>query len=434
MSTLPVFPIVKRAFVFLALNLGTLLKLYLTALGLILAAVFLAAGAFALTKAWLVAMPCVVFILFAGAPCMMRTYQLAALGEMDPSSYLSSIFTSQSLRYVGYSLLVTLISGFGLLLSLLPAILTGALGDNVVFEFNRSLSVFVSIFLVLTFLVLIGPINLIYPAVSLEREPSLAQAYALGAHCKVRLFWTMAVPGLLFGLLSQGVEMIGGRYGVAEDLGKTLLMAPLNLILVFMSLVINSAVFALAYRYLRGLPHHDPSGPLPGEAPAWPGGFGPAGPDPAGGQASDALTPPPDASASEAGPTADVQSFPDAGPAPAAGTSSAPEPTSEAPTPPMAGPGSDTQPEALSAPSAPVAEGPVPNVAAPSAPESVSRDPAAASAPSTPASASDVTPPAAGPGSGAQPEAESARPEASSTAQVRAEEDKTGDEAKNKTG
>ncbi len=385
MPTLPVFAIIKRAFVFLALNLGTLLKLYLTALGLILAAVFLAAGAFALTKAWLVAVPCVVFILFAGAPCMMRTYQLAALGEMDPSSYLSSLFTSQSLRYVGYSLLVTLISGFGLLLSLLPAIVTGALGDNVMLEFNRSLSVFVSIGLVLTFLVLIGPINLIYPAVSLERDPSLAHAYALGAHCKVRLFWTMAVPGLLFGLLSQGVEMIGGRYGVAEDLGKTLLMAPLNLILVFMSLVINSAVFALAYRYLRGLPHHDPAGPLPGEAPAWSGGFGPGGPDPAGGQASDVLTPP-GASASEAGPAANVQSSADAGPTPSAATT-APTPATTAPTP------------AASAP-APATTAPTPAASAPAP---------AASAPAP------------------------ARPGASSTPQGQAEAEKTGDEARNKT-
>ncbi len=374
MPSLPVFAIIKRAFVFLALNLGTLLRLYLTALGLILVAVFLAVGAYALTKVWLVAVPCVVFILFAGAPCMMRTYQLAALGEMDPSSYLSSLFTSQSLRYVGYSLLVTLISVFGLLLSLLPAIVTGALGDNVMLEFNRSLSVFVSIGLVLTFLVLIGPINLIYPAVSLEREPSLAGAYALGAHCKVRLFWTMALPSLLFGLLSQGVEMIGGRYGVAEDLGKTLLMAPLNMILVFMSLVINSAVFALAYRYLRGLPHHDPSGPLPGEAPAWPGGFGPAGPDPAGGPESDTPVTPPDASTSEAGPAGNVQASPDGGPAPAAASTSDGKSASVVPTPPEAGPVS-----------------------------------------------------------GAQPEAASARPEASSTPQGRAEEDKTGEKAKHKT-
>lgn len=410
MSTLPVFPIIKRAFVFLALNLGTLLRLYLTALGLILAAVFLTAGAFALVKTWVVALPCVAFIFFASAPCMMRTYQLAALGEMDPSGYLSSLFTSQSLRYVGYWLLVTLITGFGLTLSLLPAMLTGALGNNVVFEVDKYLAVLVSAGLVITFLVLIGPINLVYPAVSLEREPSLASAYALGAHCKLRLFWIMALPGLLFGLLSQVVEMVGGLYGVSEDLGKTLLMTPLNLILVFMSLVVNSAVFALAYRFLRGLPHHDPAGPLPGEAPAWPGGRdAPDGP--------------------EGGPAFDVQATPDQ-PAQAA----APAPDSAWPR------GADAPGGPERGALAPQAQASPTDASGFAGGEGLDVPPPceAQPAPCPPASPAEACGAAAPAQSGfrgdSQPRSESAptQPDALSAPQDRSEEDKAGNEAKNK--
>ncbi|GAB6038216.1 hypothetical protein JCM15519_27750 [Fundidesulfovibrio butyratiphilus] len=279
MPTLPVFPIIKRAFVFLALNLKTLIKLYATALGLVLAAAALGAGGYALTKTWLATVPCVVFCVFAITPCMLRTYQLAALGEMDPSSYLSAVFTSQSLRYVGYWLFAGVTLTVGLILALLPGMLAGAVGEVTVINADKALSIMISVGLVMAFLVLFCPVYLAFPAAALERAPSFSQAYALGAHCKMRLFLLMAMPWALFSVLGQVVEMIGGHYGAAEDLRKTLLLAPLNLILFFMASVINAAVFALAYRFLRGLPHHDSCGPLPGETTFWPANVGPGGQD-----------------------------------------------------------------------------------------------------------------------------------------------------------
>jgi hypothetical protein len=110
----------------------------------------------------------------------------------------------------------------------------------------------------LAFFILTSPLNLIYPAASVEREPSLNRAYTLGSQVKFRLFLCVVLSAILFAVLGQGLELVAKAFGSEKSQAIRMAVVPLQVILTFFSYVTSVGVPAVAYRVLSGMP--DPQG------------------------------------------------------------------------------------------------------------------------------------------------------------------------------
>ena len=284
MTKLPVFRTIGQGMAVFGLHFGKLFKWALVPLflggGVLGAALGLAAWRGGLgggLNPWLA--PVAVAALFAlqtFVPFAIRVNQLAVLGRVENSGYVEMIFAPRSLRYMGYAVIVTLIMAAGTLISVAPLVAYYAMklaGGPVV-----SFAAFAV--LLVSFFVLTSPLNLILPAVSVEREPSLNKAYNLGARNKLRLILAIFLSTALFTVLTQAVELGARALGGKDGETLTVLVAlPLQIFLGFFSYVTSVAVPAVAYRVLSGLPE-------PGAEPA-PAAQGPVFP-PAPGVAGEA--------------------------------------------------------------------------------------------------------------------------------------------------
>lgn len=234
---------------------------------------------------WAGFIPAVFFSILAWVPYGMRVNQLAVTGRVEPGGYVGKMFTQAALWYFAYSLLVWLINLGGVLVSAMPVILMMVNKGQAVGGPRMALAMLATAALLLVFLIMTSPLSLIYPAASVEREPSLGRAYNLGAHCKLRLFFCVLLTGLLFGILQQGVEWIASAIGGRFSENGKLLFAPVMILVWFFSYVTAAAVPAVAYRILSGLP--DPRESADGGQPQTVQEPAPASTEPAPGQTSD---------------------------------------------------------------------------------------------------------------------------------------------------
>ena len=233
---------------------------------------------------WAGFVPAVFFALLSWAPYGMRINQLAVTGKVEPTGHLKMLFSPSALWYFSYSLLVGLIQLGGMLVSAIPVILVAAVSSNGGSDARMALASGVTLALMLVFFIMISPLNLIYPAASVEREPSLGKAYNLGAHSKLRLFFCVLLTALLFAVLEGVAEWSGKRLGGGSGLGE-MFFAPVRVLLWFFSYVTATAVPAVAYRILSGLP--DPRESAETNQPPADREAAPASPEPQPGRNSD---------------------------------------------------------------------------------------------------------------------------------------------------
>jgi len=262
MPKLPIFSTLGQAMAVFGLHTGTLCKWALIPSFLALAALGAAFGLGVWLKPadaggfpywWMGFVPAVIFCLVAWTPYAIRVNQLAVIGRTEPVGYLEMMFSPQGLRYLAYAIIVGFIEIIGLAVSALPAVVTlnaAAPGGQT----RIILAVAVTVALLLAFFILTAPLNLIYPAASLEAEPSLGRAYTLGSHRKVRLFLCTFLCALLFGVLGQIVEFAAGALGAGSSGTVRMVFVPVHILISFFSYVTATAVPAVAYRILSGLP------------------------------------------------------------------------------------------------------------------------------------------------------------------------------------
>jgi hypothetical protein len=281
MPNLPVFSIIGQAMAVFGLHMGALCRWAIVPFILTLAALGGAfgiglwlkppGGAGGVPYWWLGFLPAVIFCLVAWTPYAIRVNQLAAVGRIEPVGYLETMFSPTGLKYLAYAIVVGFIQLVGLAISSLPvflAVTTGIAGGD---KAKVALAVVIAAVLVLTFFIMISPLNLVYPAAALEREPSLGRAYNLGAHRKLRLFACVALCTIFFALLGQAVEYAALALGAQKSGLVRMAFVPVQILLSFFSYVTATAVPAVAYRILSGLP--DPRAPRgivqddPGEFP-----------------------------------------------------------------------------------------------------------------------------------------------------------------------
>ena len=207
---------------------------------------------------WMGFAPAGVFCMMAWVPYAVRVNQLAVTGRVEPGGYVEKVFASASLRYLGYAILVGFIQVAGILISALPLFLIGVDKLQEAGSTRLVLAGAVTAALMLAFFILTSPLNLIYPAASLEREPSLNRAYTMGSHVKFRLFLCMALSAILFAVLGQGLEYMAKAFGSEKSQMISMAVVPIQVILTFFSYVTSVGVPAVAYRVLSGRP--DPLG------------------------------------------------------------------------------------------------------------------------------------------------------------------------------
>lgn len=294
MPHLPVFSTIGQGMALFGLNIGKLMKWGIIPSLLSLAALGAALGLGLLLQPeeqggvpwwWAGFIPAVFFSILAWVPYGMRINQLAVTGRVEPGGHVGKMFTQAALWYFAYGLLVGLIQLGGVLISAVPVILVMMNKGQAGVDPRVALAGLATAGLMLVFFIMTSPLNLIYAAASVEREPSLGRAYNLGAHCKLRLFVCVVLTGLLFGVLQQGVEWIASSIGGRFSEHAKLLFAPVLVLVWFFSYVTAAAVPAVAYRILSGLPDPRKSAgdgqPLTVPEPA------PASPEPAPGRTSD---------------------------------------------------------------------------------------------------------------------------------------------------
>jgi hypothetical protein len=262
MTKLPVFSTIGQGMAVFGLHMGKLLVWALFPLllggGAVGATVALAAWQDALGKGfnlWLV--PIGVALLFAfqtSLPFSIRVNQLSVLGRVEKTGYLEMIFSPLSFRYLGYACIVGAVMAGGVLLALAPALAVGFGLAGAKQGALMGVAGLVSFVLFVALIILTSPLSLVYPAVAVEDEPSLAQAYNLGAHNKLRLFWCLALSTLLFGVLGGGLDLLGKAFGEEQEWLAYLILLPAHLILTMFSYVASVAIPAVAYRVLTGLP------------------------------------------------------------------------------------------------------------------------------------------------------------------------------------
>ncbi len=253
MSTLPVFSTIGSAMGVFGLHLGklslwTLFPLLVS--GLSLGA---ALGLHAWKGLWLGWVPGAVLAIMAWVPYAMRVNQLTVLGRVQDDGYARSIFGARSLRYLGYGVLMHLIQGVGMGLAAVPALIVYARqGDEPTALLG--VATLASLVLVLALLVLTAPLNLIYPAASVEANPSLGRAAHLGWPVKARLFMAMAFSSLLFTVLALAIDAVGRAFGAQDNPLVQLVLLPVQATMTLFSYVVSVSVPAEAYRVLSGLP------------------------------------------------------------------------------------------------------------------------------------------------------------------------------------
>lgn len=204
---------------------------------------------------WMGFVPAGLFFLIAWVPYSIRVNQLAVTGGVTPGGYLEKIFSPASFRYLGYAVLVSFIQVAGMVVSALPVLLTGSVFAKNPASAKFLLACAVTLVLMVAFFILTSPLHLIYPAASLEREPSLAKAYTLGAHSKLRIFLCVALTAILFALLGQAVELAPKAIGLGNSQFVKAAFVPVQIFLTFFSWVTSTAVPAVAYRVLSALPN-----------------------------------------------------------------------------------------------------------------------------------------------------------------------------------
>lgn len=262
MNKLPVFSTIGQGMAVFGLYMGKLFAWALFPLllggGAVGATVALAAWQDALGKGfnfWLVPIGvAVIFAIQTTLPFSIRVNQLAVLGRVEKTGYLEMIFSPLSFRYLGYACIVSLIMIVGALLALAPALAVGFGIAGAKEGPLMGVAGLVSFVLFMALIILTAPLSLIYPAVAVEAEPSLARAYNLGAHSKLRLFWCLVLSTILFGLLSGGLDLLGRAFGEEREDLANLVLVPAHLILVMFNYVSSVAIPGVAYRVLSGLP------------------------------------------------------------------------------------------------------------------------------------------------------------------------------------
>jgi len=263
MSRLPVFSVVAQAMAVFGLHIGKLLRWSLAPLLLSGAAVGLAVLAAVYGKGllhdggesrlwWIALVPAVFFVLWVWTPYAIRVNQLAVLGRVEPGGYMAQLVSGRSRSFLGYILLVTAIELGGLALSAAPflAALKRA-PEHAGFVLAGGA---VSCLLALAFLVLTTPLNMIYAAVSLERHASLRAVFDLGSGVRWRIFCCMLLPALLFAVVGQMLNEVSNAFGGGKTVPGFLVFIPAQVLLTFFNSVTSTAVPAVVYRILSGLP------------------------------------------------------------------------------------------------------------------------------------------------------------------------------------
>jgi hypothetical protein len=265
MSHLPVFSTIGQAMAIFGLHIGKLFRWSLIPIIMSLVALGAAFGlGMWLQPAggadsgfpywWMGFVPAGVFCMMAWVPYAVRVNQLAVTGRVEPGGYVEKVLASVSLRYLGYAILVGFIQVAGILISALPVFFVGVDKLQEIGQVRMALAIAVSSALMLAFFILTSPLNLIYPAASVEREPSLNRAYALGSHVKFRLFLCVVLCAILFAVLGQGLDSMAKAFGSGKSQLISMAVVPLQIILTFFSYVTSVGVPAVAYRVLSGLP------------------------------------------------------------------------------------------------------------------------------------------------------------------------------------
>jgi hypothetical protein len=297
MPKLPVFATIGQAMAVFGLHFGKIFKWALIPVllggGAVGATFGLAVWKHALGVGWNIwLVPIGVAIIFAvqaGLPLAIRINQLAVLGRVEKAGYMEMIFSPQSFRYLGYACIVSAVLVGGILLACVPA----GLGVYFTESAGRSgatsvMGILVSLALGTALVVLTMPLNLVFPAVAVESEPSLVRSYNLGVHCKFRLFWSVSLSAALFVVLTTLVGLVGEHFGMEHNPLITLILMPVNVAVGLFSWVTSLSVPAVAYRILTGLPNPQaaPEAGTPpvqcrpvGQPAAPPVDAGPSGPD-----------------------------------------------------------------------------------------------------------------------------------------------------------
>jgi len=215
------------------------------------------------------------WLILVMTPFSIKINQLAVFGRVQPIGYAQLLFSRRGLSFFGYTLLVSLIFSVGFVMAFMPAGASLGLAMRQIpaeemADFSRigpavvqalehsggmvSFGIFVSAVLGVAFVVLALPLQLVFPAASVEESPSLGRSYNLASGNKLRLFCCMFFVVLFFLLLNGALVLIGKVFGMDHSAGVKLILLPLNLIVMLFDLVTAKAVYAVAYRILSGLP------------------------------------------------------------------------------------------------------------------------------------------------------------------------------------
>ncbi|WP_243438736.1 hypothetical protein [Fundidesulfovibrio soli] len=249
----------KASLALTGLHFGTFCRWLIAPLLLSAAALLAAFGLHSWKGVWALYIPAGLFALFCWMPYCLRVNQMAILGDVEPGGYVEKIFSRRSLRYVLYAVLLTVIVSVGIGLSLAPVLIAGQGGADGRIGLIVG-SVAATLVLLTALLTLTAPLHLIYPAVAVEEEPSLSQAYHLGAGHKFSLLMTMGLPPLVFGLLNGLVEGLSWLLLPESSGAAKLITMPLTVTISWLNSITSMSVMAIAYRTLRGLPDPDAPG------------------------------------------------------------------------------------------------------------------------------------------------------------------------------
>ncbi|WP_243311443.1 hypothetical protein [Fundidesulfovibrio agrisoli] len=251
----------KSSLAFTGLHFGSFCRWLIPPMLLSAAALLAAFALHSWKGVWALYIPAGIFAVFCWMPYCLRVNQMAILGGVEPGGYAEKIFSRRSLRYVLYAVLLTFIIAVGMGLSLAPVMIAAKDGlDSLDGRIGLILAaVLATLVLVTALLVLTAPLHLIYPAVAVEEEPSLSQAYHLGSGHKFSLVMAMGIPPLVFGLLSALVEGLAWLFLPESSDAAKLITMPVTLTISWLNSITSMAVMAIAYRTLRGLP--DPDAP-----------------------------------------------------------------------------------------------------------------------------------------------------------------------------
>ena len=193
-------------------------------------------------------------------PYFLRVNQLAVTGRVEPGSYASGVPSLPARRYLGYAVLVNILRALAISVSFSPIIIA-ARQDASLQNTAGPMSFLPLLFFGLLFLafVWLTPLLLVFPATATEEKPSLARAYALGKHCKLRLFMCSVLCIVPLSLCSILAESAFAPQRAQASTGYLLSYIGVQAILAFFMCITTEAVPAIAYRILSGLP--DPNAP-----------------------------------------------------------------------------------------------------------------------------------------------------------------------------